>query len=195
MFLTHIRCAGAYFLLISVVIGFSGCGDSKDNVSFIGKWKQVSESEVTGSKDEYVYTVMSDGMRYRIQTERYVRIYDGSQMHTKYIKSDGSGEFSSKMVTGARVTDPKFWYKKIRGKSKAGEQIAGRETKVYGLMMNRPDGEVTAKYWIDAETGVLLKSIESVYSKQVSMVVTETTYQCQEIEYTDLDDKVFTTEY
>ena len=135
---------------------------------------------------------MADGLRYRIETKDYIKIYDGSQMHTKYIRAGGSAKFRSKMVTGARVTDPKFWQQKLRGKSKSGDSIAGRETKLYSMMMNRPDGEVACKYWVDAETNVLLKSIESIYSKQVSMVVTETTCECQEIEYTDLDDEVFT---
>jgi len=183
-------------VLLMVMFGFFGCSTQKKGVSFAGKWKEINESMISNVKEDRILAVITDGQRFRIETENRIDIYDGTYLHQKSnyggLQDSPSQSFQSRKIPDAQLSDSKFWKRASMGQSKPGDLIAGRETKFYSIKANRPDGEITIQLWFDSKTNIVLKSIETIYSKQVSMVVTEHTFECQEISYTDVEDKFFT---
>src|SRR3989339_512544 len=158
-------------VLLMVMFGFFGCSTQKKGVSFAGKWKEINESMISNVKEDRILAVITDGQRFRIETENRIDIYDGTYLHQKSnyggLQDSPSQSFQSRKIPDAQLSERKF----------------------YSIKANRPDGEITIQLWFDSKTNIVLKSIETIYSKQVSMVVTEHTFECQEISYTDVEDK------
>jgi hypothetical protein len=68
-----------------------------------------------------------------------------------------------------------------------GGRIAGRETVLYQMRENRPDSTATIQRWVDADHGILLKSVTSIYSKQVETEISRETLECQAIQFGAVD--------
>ena len=77
------------------------------------------------------------------------------------------------------------------GHGEPGGVIAGQDTLLYKRGEHRPDGDISEQNWVDAKTGVLLKSIFTIYSSQVRSIVRQETWDCQSIVYNQVDESDF----
>lgn len=183
------------FSIAGVVLwGCISCGTPKPKeVSFKGKWKQVFENCIMGVKDEYVTDVFTDGVRFRTESEKSIQVYDGKYLHSKMKDTLEGYSFpvNTNEISPEKVKPSKFWFVIHQGKTGPGGNIAGQETVLYQAKMNRPDGEISSQVWVDAQTGIALKSLQTVYSHQVSQMVTQNSQECLEISYGYVDDSLF----
>jgi hypothetical protein len=132
------------------------------------------------------------------------RLYDGTQIYTKqtYFSNFGADAGSTDAGGGGKpeetppsiqpmkdyqTTPLRFWSRPFSGPSSPGGLVAGRPTVLYQARDNRPDGEATVQAWVDADTGIVLKYVASIYSKQISQIVTKTTEECQTIQIGNVD--------
>lgn len=185
----------SFSALVTVLFGCISCGLSKPTaVSFSGKWNQVFEHFVLGNKETSKVTVITDGNRFRIEGKNSIMVYDGNYLYTK-IKGDfwGSSDFTqAKKISSSQAKSYKFWSGVKQGKAGPGGNIAGQETILYQVRMNRPDGEITSQSWVDAKTRIVLKDIQTIYSRQVSQMITKQTSECLKINYGSVNDTAFT---
>ena len=197
-------------VVVGTVLFFGKCGPSRaQDVAFSGAWVITTENGISGAKDEETVSVAADKKMFRtVSRERFgeaVAVYDGGTIYEKYnytpehpAEPDADGaapppaapvrsEKMSEMRTGPR----RFWSRSFVGQSGPGGQIAGRETMLYQAREKRPDGEITVQGWVDARTGVVLKSVETIYSSQVNSMVSKITRECQTINYGPVDPSTF----
>ncbi|MCK5534094.1 hypothetical protein KAI68_03175 [bacterium] len=183
------------FSIVGVVLwGCISCGTSKPKeVSFKGKWKQVFENCIMGVKEESVVDVFTDGVRFRTESENRIQFYDGKYLYSKTKNTlDGySFPVTTNEISPEKIKPYKFWFVIHQGKTGPGGNIAGQETVLYQVKIKRPDGELTSQVWVDAKTGIALKSLQTIYSHQVSQMVTQNSQECLEISYGPVTDEVF----
>ncbi len=175
--------------------------------AFTGEWKHTIENCIIGSKDEEVTKVITDGFRYRVENEYKITVYDGTMLYTKGKDIDHKmfgmevGQYTSPPVqTTEKKIDKltahgfEFWHLNTldaQAKAGAGGNIVGQETVLYQARENRPEGELTLQNWVDGKTGVVLKTVHSIYSKQIEQLVSQDTRECLEINYRPVDAKNF----
>ncbi len=197
--------------LVFVVKKFSPSQKAVD-VSFEGEWVQIDEDLMYGQGKTKQLIVAVDKERFRIESnfkdERQnqyhtIEVYDGQMMHHKSRTEWGPGssearegmptepELSSYKPPQADLFDRRFWSQSHIGKAGPGGKVAGRDTVLYQARENRPEGELTSQAWVDEETGVVLKSIQSVYSKQIEDIVTKTTLECRRVSFGPVDESFF----
>lgn len=186
---------GALFMSGCLAPGGSG---KAGETAFTGEWTLIDENGISGDIERDTVSVVTDGKRFKIDGKYTVNVYDGASLKTKYKSQEGYGGFkteesvSSREITEYQVSEYKFWAKSIGGKAGSGGQIAGRDTVLYQARSNRPDGEITTQCWVDSETDIVLKYIFTIYSKQISAIVTKNTKECISITYDPLiDDSMF----
>lgn len=175
--------------------------------AFTGQWKHTMENCIIGSKDEETTKVITDGFRYRMENEYSVTVYDGTMLYTKgkdldpKMFGEGAGSYTpppaqttEKKIDRLTAHGFEFWYintLNAQAKAGAGGNILGQETILYQVRENRPEGELSLQNWVDGKTGVVLKTVHSIYSKQIEQLVSQDTWECIEISYGTVDAKNF----
>lgn len=200
----HNRCSRTItlFVIICIVFGISACGTSKPaGVSFSGEWKIVSENFISGDKETSTARVVTDGTRFRIESEYRIQVYDGTNLHSKSkrtIPENMPDNINMEIPAAETYTSPltkflakqyTFWISSRGKKEGPGGTIAGRETILYQAGGARSDGEIRLQTWVDAEKGIVLKSINSIYSRQIEQMVTTVTHECRSIDYDGMIDE------
>jgi hypothetical protein len=181
-------------IALLILWGCISCGTSKPKeASFKGKWKQVFENCIMGVKDESIVDVFTDGLRFRTESENSIQVYDGKYLYSKMKNTLEGHNFPVHIneISPEKIKPSKFWFVIHQGKTGPGGNIAGQETVLYQAKMNRPDGEISSQVWVDAKTGIALKSVQTIYSHQVSQMVTQNSQECLEISYGYVDDGLF----
>ncbi|MCK4532918.1 hypothetical protein KAU39_03965 [bacterium] len=189
-----LKKAVIFNVVLVLLWGCVSCSTSKPkDVSFKGKWKQVFENCIMGVKEENVVDVFTDGEKFRMESENSIQVYDGKYLYSKIKNTLDESSFpvNTNEISPDKVKSYKFWFIIHQGKTGPGGNIAGQETVLYQVKMNRPDGEIASQVWVDAKTGIVLKSIQTVYSHQVSQMVTQQSQECLEISYGYVDDGFF----
>lgn len=195
-----------FYSICAMVAACMSCGKPEPkNVSFAGSWKMIFENAISGDTEERTVSVITDGNRFRLEDELSIKVFDGNVLYTKSkpstFEDTTSGyqpdprwfETRQQEITPVQANQLKFWLKSGGKKQGPGGNIAGQETVLYQAGVNRPDAQIALQYWIDAETGVVLKSVHSIYSKQVEQLVSRETTECIQIDYYALvDDQSFT---
>lgn len=208
-------------LLIVLTVGLGAfikkCGPSRADarLEFEGTWALANESEIAGGKEEQTARVWAKKNRFKIIAQHkstgmngepieseVTTVYDGKELHAKTVyapRRNYQGEmtvtppetFSRAPVTG-EVEGLRFWTKSFQGNAGPGGRVAGRETLLYSVKARRPDAESTEQAWVDAKTGIVLRSNNSLFSRQVNMTVGKETLECAAIRYGAVPDSVFT---
>jgi hypothetical protein len=202
-----------YVLIIAVIAGIffyqKSCAPSKSSaVPFTAEWILEEADGITDTKSTEKMTIVTDGKKFRIdslireemyamapQEGRSTTVYDGAHLYTKTatVPDPASGRLpqespvSTQKVTDDQIFLRRFWLRSQIGNAGAGGQVAGRETLLYQARENRPEREVTIQAWVDKETGVVLKSAETIFSKQVDTVVNKRTMECRQITFGAVD--------
>jgi len=126
-------------------------------------------------------------------------MYDGKMLNQKttYLQQPGSTiptsppSLNAAQKSDFEVESMRFWKRSYPGPGSPGGQIAGRETLLYQVQENRPEGKLTGQAWVDAETKVVLKRVFTIYSTQVEQMVSKETEECTEIQYGPVDEEDF----
>lgn len=174
-------------LIGMAMLFFPGCGPASEKAAFTGTWEFKNENIISGKIETSEKTVAANPPKFRI-TQRYgdssenVMIFDGKTLTNPY---GGQGDED-------RAARERFWQDASMGPSAPGGLIAGRDTLLYGFKEQRRDGEFVFQWWMDAEKGILLKKIETIYSAQVQSIVTRNTIECKSIDFTPPADSLFT---
>jgi hypothetical protein len=182
----------------------AGCGPSDpQDARFKGTWKHITENGLTKEKGELAITITADHDRFRLaQKSNYgetIEVFDNHTLYTKYVSSPGAFPLepstptvSAEAVTVTQTGSRRFWANAITaGHGDPGGVIAGQDTLLYKRGEHRPDGDISEQDWVDAKTGVLLKSISTIYSSQVNSIVRQETWECQSIVYNQVDESDF----
>jgi hypothetical protein len=180
---------------------FPGCGPGEpEKASFKGTWQHTSENGIANTKEEVTVTATVDRDRFRLETKipgggSSIAVFDGTTLYSKYesatpnvygspLEGAGTPSVSAEPMTSEKVGPHRFWANAYRtGHGEPGGTIAGRDTLLYKAAERRPDGEFSRQEWVDAKTGVLLKSIDAIYSSQIRSMVRQETWECQTIDY------------
>ena len=196
-------------LIVFGIFALGGCGQSgADNASFTGVWNGEDENGISGAKDTQRVTVMTDGNGFKITTEdptgESIAAYNGETLYRKFTPSPtpaGSTESApepaqaltdqSETASKMKTMPLRFWTRTYEGKGVPGGQVAGQDTILYQARENRPDGDIIAQAWVDAKTGVVLKSVDTIYSKQVDSMVSKVSRTCESIQYGPVDKSAF----
>jgi hypothetical protein len=207
---------GLLLMLVSG-IGLSGCTKSYElpDAAFTGTWIVTTENGISGARSQETLTVSATGRQFRIDSHTeeadVATVYDGDMLYTKsaYTSHYGSPSDQSQAVgvdsyasnpsvsqhmeksDEVKVANLRFWADLPVGKEQPGGQMAGHDVVHYMAGEKRPDGEISLQYWVDPKTRVVLKSIQTIFSSQVSSMVSQTTKECQQIDYHPLDPSVF----
>lgn len=194
----------------ALVMKNCAAGSTKD-VPFVGKWTIVTKDEMQGNQIDNTSRVISGEGKYRIEREIFdhywgstteeILVFDGKTLYTKtsvvYPESSSyenkAPTYTAVPLSYARARQHIFWRTVTDPKAKAGPGglVAGRETTLFQSRGNRPDGAATVQIWVDAETGVVLKQTQSIYSKHVEMEISRVSIECEEISFGPLDESVF----
>lgn len=207
-------------LLVILTVGLGAfikkCGPSRaaKNLEFEGTWVLVNESEIIGGKEEQNARVWAKKDRFKIIAQHkstgstgdpieseVTTVFDGRDLHVKTVfapRRNYQGEMTeippestSRAPVEGELDGFRFWTKPFQGNSGPGGQVAGRETLLYSVKGRRPDAESTEQAWVDAKTGVVLRSNNSLFSRQVNMTVGRETLECASIRYGAVPDTVF----
>ena len=206
---------GGFMLLLR------NCGpSSSQDVPFTGTWKIENENGISGSKEVLNVIVTADKKLFKTVSKgeygETTAIYDGEMLHTKqtYVPPPGSEQFStpadhpanpqppespqtrgsdvsSQKVSDSRMMPLRFWARTYVGNAGPGGKVAGQETVLYQAREKRPEGEITVQGWVDAKTGLVLKSVDTIYSSQVNSMVSKVTRECQQIQYGPVEKSAF----
>lgn len=200
----YISRTAAYFVLSACISACISCSAPKPKeISFRAEWKQVFENTIAGNIDETTVSIVTDGKRFKIADKHTVKVYDGTNLYTKTKEipmDDLFGDFGinqefpetrERSITKIEAQQYMFWTKTQGKKQGPGGSIAGQETTLYQLGFRRPDSEVKLQNWVDAETGILLKSIHTIYSSQIEQMVSKDMSECTFIEYGYVDEENF----
>lgn len=197
------------FIVLAALVALTACGKEPEKAAFTGTWEITQENVIAMKTEKNEITVATAPPKFRIaeksSTVESVEVYDGKSLHrrTAYISQGGYGEPSgsdfnessshtySEAMTPEQSDAKRFWVQPLQGKSSAGGLIAGRDTILYQGASRRPEGEFDIQVWADAATGVVLKSVETVYSSQVKSIVTRNSRECKSIDFTPPADAVF----
>jgi len=211
---------GKLLLMVAViaaaVLFFKQCGPSQTkNAAFTGTWKIEMENGISGAKEEETVTVSADKDMFRTVAKNgggseTVTVYDGEMLHQKYgysaapAQTTDAGAEAPQLVSSSSAsptrsekksviqTGPlRFWSHSFVGQAGPGGKIADQDTVLYQAREKRPDGEITVQGWVDAKTGIVLKSVDTIYSSQVGSMVSKTTRECQEIRYGPVEPSTF----
>lgn len=193
--------------LMAVALALGCSSKSSDQATFTATWTLLNENGITRASEKGTVAVTADKNLFRIVTRtdhsESLEIYDGDMLHsqTTYFSDEVSIEGAaaspnqssvrSEALSAQQATHLRFWAESSEGKSIAGGQIAGRDTLLHEIRAKRPDGEILNQRWVDAETGVVLKSIDMIYASQVNSMLTRTLRECQKIDYGPADPAVF----
>lgn len=207
-------------LLVVLTVGLGAfikkCGPSRaaQNLEFEGAWVLANESEIVGGKEEQNARVWARKDRFKIIAQHkstgstgdpieseVTTVFDGQDLHVKTVfapRRNYQGEMteippesnSRKPVPG-ELDGLRFWTKSFVGNAGPGGQVAGRDTLLYSVKARRPDAESTEQAWVDAKTGLVLRSNNSLFSRQVNMTVGRETLECSSIRYGAVPDTVF----
>ncbi len=171
---------------------------------FKGTWKHIVENGLTNAKDESLVTVTADGDRFRLAEKagdtEAIEVFDGHTLYTQYAgpfsvppnEGTSTSTVSAEPMTVTQTGSRRFWSSTFRaGHAEPGGMIAGQATLLYRAGDRRPDGDISEEQWVDAKTGVLLKSIATIYSSQVRSIVRQETRECQSIDYADINESDF----
>jgi hypothetical protein len=208
--------AKTLFILIaaaSFIFVLKKCSPSQaKEVAFSGTWKITEEDGITGANAVTTASVASDGRRFRVDARlqdnpykqeamerQEIQVYDGETLHTKYVSSGLPEEglpapephTTSQPATDLQAHGHRFWARSFSGKAGPGGQIAGRDTVLYQVRENRPEGELVLQAWVDKDTGLVMKSIATVYSTQIESMVSKVTHECQDVRYEAPDASAF----
>lgn len=207
-------------LLIVLTVGVGAfikkCGPSRaaGNLEFEGTWTLVNESEIAGGKEEQTARVWVKKDRIKIVSQNkssgfsgepveteVTTVFDGKELHVKTVfapRRNYQGEMTetppesvSRAPVAGEVDGLRFWTKSFQGNAGPGGQVAGRETLLYSVKARRPDAESTEQAWVDAKTGIVLRSNNTLFSRQVNMAVGKETLECTDIRYGAVPDSVF----
>lgn len=206
-------------LLAAAAIGgfvwfLKSCGPSRAaDVAFTGQWKRAETSDISGTSVEEVATVKAAKGKFRIEKtvksqglsgapseSDVVLVYDGKEMHerTTYRAAPGGvaegayePETRSWTPGEAELREARFWARSFTGNAGAGGAVAGRETNLYQLKARRPDAEETVQAWVDAKTGIVLRSNISLFAKQVDTLLSKTSEECLSVAYGAVPDEAF----
>jgi len=202
-------------VIIAAAMLAASCGQkATKNVPFSGVWKQTDENLISAVKTEREMRIICDGKRYRIESDsrdgEYSRhsteIFDGQNIYAKldsaYSSPDTAGDaatLENKGFTKIKIDETKA--KKIRDewynnpvpnfKKGTGGMIAGVETVFYEGIESRPDGEITLQVWVDPKSGLVLKSVFQIYSKQVEQLISRKTRECVSLQAGAIDESAF----
>jgi len=194
-----------FFLLSAAfIITFISCGTPvPENVSFTGRWNKIFENSISGDVTESPTEIITDGTRFRIEDNLSINVYDGTYLYTKSKPSERTSSYGDfgldadffktrqKEITPEKTKQYMFWLKKQGKKKGPGGNIAGQDTILYTMGANRPDGEIGLQSWVDAETGIVLKFLQTIYSRQIEQMVSKESFECIQIDYGYVDDSAF----
>ncbi len=198
--LTWILLAGVAAFLFAKSRGW--LPGSSDSVSFSGKWVISVEAPNLSFPEQTFVNVAVQNNKFSLikktANSEISEIYDGKTLYTRsvYLISPQGQNLPPSGSTAQDAsyfdTEPKrFWKKRKLGKKSVGELIAGHKTVLHEFRDARPSGEIVNEVWEDADTGVILKAVESAVSSQASQPPATTTWECQEIHYGPVDSSLF----
>ncbi len=186
------------FVLFSLFLFGCGPGDPKDT-HFKGTWRHVQENSIANTKEEERVTATVDHDRFRLErtigASQIIDVFDGKTLFRKSVYTSADTPFppseSSQPATVTQTGSERFWTGYQQGHSGPGGLVAGRDTLLYQISNHRTDGDLGAQEWIDAKTGILLKSSSSIYSSQARMMVRQESWECESITYDPVDESAF----
>ncbi|MBL0350951.1 MAG: hypothetical protein IPP68_11360 [Elusimicrobia bacterium] len=208
------------FLAAAVIGGFvwfmKTCAPSRaEDASFTGQWKRAESSEVSGSSTEELVNVKASRGKFRLDKSvkslgttgapmeyDVVLVFDGTTMHeletfkprpgeAPRSAEDSGPQTRSWKPSEAELREQRFWARSFAGNAGPGGAVAGRETKLYQVKERRPDAEVTVQAWVDAKTGIVLRSNVSLFAKQVDSLLNKTTEECLSVSFAPVPDSAF----
>ena len=202
-------------LSIGLWFFLKNCGSgSAQNLEFEGTWVFVSESELSGGQSEKTSQVWVKGKRFKTVTKSQEAgwngktfeseatvVFDGEQLHLKTVNppyKDYEGnmqtpppESTSRIPVKGELDGFRFWNDSPRGKKEPGGRVAGRETLLYKDNGARSDAKAINQWWVDAETNLLLRSIQSLFSTQANVSMGKDTLECTSLRFGAVSDNVF----
>ena len=159
----------------------------------------VEETSLVVDKDRFALHSTIKGS-YGSVDERWT-VYNGEKIQGKFVhhpgpedeESEGMTEPSvySRELSETELHNLRFWSRSFLGEAGPGGKIAGRDTTLYQARNNMPDSTITVQAWVDSETGIVLKSVKSVYAKQVEDLLNKETVECKSIRYGPVEDSAF----
>lgn len=186
-----------------------------EDVSFAGQWKRAESSDVSGSSTEELVQVKAAHGKFRLEKSvkslgmtgapleyDVVLVFDGTTMHERETFKLRPGEAPRSPEESAppprswkpsegELREARFWARSFTGNAGPGGAVAGRETKLYQAKERRPDAEATVQAWVDAKTGLVLRSNVSLFAKQVDSLLNKTTEECLSISFDPVPDSAF----
>ena len=194
--LVALIAVGAYFI--------RACSSERSvDFAFSGTWRTTTDDGINGEMGESTRTIVTDGERIKMtmrsngeapgsRSERTL-VYDGRTLHSHVVEvANASGPYRPE-VKSSSVEIPREEAFRLRlgvteqppsrDKVGPGERIAGRDTILYLTRKEFYDARVVTQAWMDAQSGLPLKTIVSKYPKQAGSKVTRETTECIEIQY------------
>ncbi|MFH1380418.1 MAG: hypothetical protein ABII23_09080 [bacterium] len=172
-------------------------------IAFTSEWKKVFENAIAGDIEETTVSVITDGIKFKIEDKYSINVYDGINFYSKTKEIPMQDLFSSfsdnrdfletqeREISETQAKQYMFWLRSQGKKEGPGGNIAGQETVLYQIGARRPDGELRSQTWVDAETGIVLKSMQTIYSTQIEQLVSKEETECTQIEYGYVDEENF----
>jgi len=185
------------FLWVWPLLVLAGCGPADPHEArFQGTWQHIVENNLTNAKDDSTITISADHDRFRISEKignsESIEVFDGQTLYTKTVfqpvdSSEGESmppTSRAQPMTATQTGSRRFWSSTYTsGHADAGGLVAGQDTLLYKISEHRLDGDLSEQQWVDAKTGILLKSISAIYSSQVQSLVRQETWECRSINY------------
>ena len=194
-------------IIAAALLAVSCVQEPANNFPFSGVWKQTDENMISSEKSEREIRVICDGKRYRIESDsrnveysvHSIEIFDGQSLHTKSEITEGmappeNGSFRKTSITEAEAKKTRDeWYNNPIPNFKKGPGgiVAGTETIFYEGVESRPDSEIRIQVWIDPKSGLVLKSVLQIYSKQVEQLIARTTKECLSLQTGTVSESAF----
>src|SRR3989338_4736873 len=174
------------------LVAMAGCASKNpEAVDLEGTWKHTAENGISGGKDEETFIVAANGNKFNITTQTGTdeskRVYDGQTLYSKSPYDE-----TARTVKETEISSERFWANAMtQGSGEAGGIVAGRDAMLYQVRQKRPDGELTQQIWVDAKTGVMLKSTLTIYSSQINSMVRKEDWECLAIDFSPVEDTAF----